>query len=223
MHKLYAYSTFLVLHFYFVFKQLRLKWRETTCIPRVGSERLWSLLALKRAGFSSANVQSDVLSPRSDEFTRAHQGNWDCPNREFPGILKASDLSKKLCKILTKYDKIRLIWFCNLYHKSTQMYWSFAYATGTAGQALPHYRYCIQWFSLRIVSHRCLRYYVSTCSLYWCLICSRGRPIGLTRRNFFRLLHGSPIILVLWVSNIFAKFRQGEKQLTSAGANTSGV
>ena len=39
-----------------------------------------------------------------------------------------------LCKILTKYSKIRLICFSNLYHKSHKMLFSSAYTTRTARQ-----------------------------------------------------------------------------------------
>ena len=49
-------------------------------------------------------------------------GAVSIPGLEFPGILKASGLSKNLCKILTKYSKICIICFCNLYHKSSQMH-----------------------------------------------------------------------------------------------------
>jgi len=127
---------------------------------------------------------------------KAIGNSWDLwpavsiPGREFTGILKASGLSK----ILTKYDKIRLICLCNLYHKSLQMHFSSANTRDSAGQA--QLRYTVQRFAPPLVSPRdiiaILSVYPSVC--YVPLLYQAAITIT---SQFFST---SPIILVRYIS-----------------------
>jgi len=79
------------------------------------------------------------------------RGNWGSLNSRsgIPGNFKGSGLSKTICEIfLTKYSKIRLICFCNLYHKSTVICTSHMHTL----QGQPDWPYptstTVQWFSL---------------------------------------------------------------------------
>jgi len=72
-------------------------------------------------------------------------GAWSEPqvaskDRHMPCLVRHNT---DLCKILTKYSKIRLICFCNLTVCITEMHFPSAYTRGTAGQALPYYPYTV--------------------------------------------------------------------------------